>query len=133
MDEEVYSILDEARSALGHYCMTECNAYCCKKEAITLTKKEAELFKGSDQVVEKEDFQILIANPCPKLKDNKCTIYSKRPNACREFPIFKKDNEIFLANLCPGIMNKKIYLQTRKLVELGYKFKTDFILVKIDN
>jgi len=130
MDEEIDLILDEARSALGPYCMSDCNAYCCKKEVITLTEEEAKSFKGSDQVVKKEDFLVLVANPCPKLKENRCTIYNERPNACREFPIFKKGNEIFLANLCPGILNKKIYLQTRKLVELGYRFKTDFIMVK---
>jgi Fe-S-cluster containining protein len=130
MDEEIDSILDDARNALGPYCMTECNAYCCKKEAISLTDEEAKLFKGSTQLVEKEDFQILIANPCPKLKDNKCTIYQRRPSSCREFPIFKKENEIFLANMCPGIINKKIFLQTKKLVAFGYKFKTDFLLIK---
>jgi Fe-S-cluster containining protein len=59
-----------------------------EKNKIILKLKPVEIFK--DEISEKYFcFMYGIFNePCVFLKDNKCSIYSKRPLICRQFPIF---------------------------------------------
>lgn len=80
---------------------TQC-AYCCKVMRPTLSSKDVRvLAKGLDMSVDQVQAQLLVKGdepgefqfnqlPCPLLKDNRCSVYEHRPEACRSFPHLHK-------------------------------------------
>ncbi|XPV67970.1 MAG: YkgJ family cysteine cluster protein [Halarcobacter sp.] len=59
-------------------------------------------------------------NYCPYIKDNRCTIYDKRPNVCRNYPLSPNlDNNIYIDTCCPQINpddeNKTLIIKNNKL------------------
>lgn len=108
---------------LSKYDCTECSN-CCKKLTITLTlaeiKEIAEHLNISYEKMKKKYIEretpegfIIKGWGCPFLqKDNKCSIYSHRPEVCSSYPHLYKDNinhrllTIFdNYSLCPIVYN----------------------------
>jgi len=71
----------------------EKNHICCKDYGVTLSKEEAERIEYKKIVPLTENGLILgyvfaikkKDGSCVYLKNNRCEIYDKRPNACRRF------------------------------------------------
>lgn len=65
---------------------------CCKNERVTTTKDELEpIQKWNPQLFKDSTFKdfgrlISLKRPCPYHKDNRCTVYNKRPTVCAIFP-----------------------------------------------
>ena len=88
--EEINSIID--------FCDCSICGYCCKDEILALRepdinrisrhlKLDKNLFLEQYTNYNPSTKEIVLNMPCPFLKENRCTIYSKRPDRCRNFPI----------------------------------------------
>jgi Fe-S-cluster containining protein len=72
----------------------KCKAFCCKfhiARPLKTNKKKIEYWEarkvpGWERREDGNRWLYVVHDPCPKLKNNKCTIYDKRPAICREFP-----------------------------------------------
>lgn len=66
-------------------------------------------------------------NACPYLQNNRCSIYEKRPNVCKIYPLSPcLDNKIYIDNCCPQVnpkdTNRSLIIKENKLSE---KFQND--------
>jgi Fe-S-cluster containining protein len=110
MDAE--TIAKKARASIGQYCMDECRAYCCRKGYLVLTLEQAKIithdrveeFLKTDALKRLENGRYSLnlgATPegCPSLKDYKCMIHKnkKRPQACKDFPVFLEGKSLKLS------------------------------------
>lgn len=142
-------IANRARSSISRICIEECNAYCCRKGFLVMKEKEKDAVVG-----EKEDekrltqnlelkkldngkYSLNLANSggsCPKLKDNKCTIYNHpdRPKACGQFPIYVGENKIMLSPRCLAVKMNAFYPYEKEWIKLGYKIDTGTPLIDSD-
>lgn len=69
--------------------------WCCKHvDYILLTGEDIQRIGSTDNIEVYDDKYMQMKTPCIYLKDNKCTIYDKRPNSCRTFPINIKNLEL---------------------------------------
>lgn len=122
-------IADEARASISDYCINTCGALCCRK-GILILRSERE----ADLVVERrEEWQELQflertprgqwalhvgRKPCPKLKDNLCTVYEDRdrPKACGEFPLYLWGKTVAASPMCPAVNEGRLdpYLERLK-------------------
>jgi len=122
-------IIAEARHSISQFCMEECNAYCCRKGYILMNAKEKKAVMGISQASVRqigENFSLYLGDynaPCPRLKDNKCTIFlhPDRPRICGDFPIMIRDNQIILSPRCLAVKMGKFYPYVTMLIQLGYK------------
>ena len=70
------------------------------------------------------------AGRCIFLRENRCTIYSKRPLICRFYPFgletIQNQKTFYFTNECPGIGEGKLMLERdfKKLAELASKRTT---------
>ena len=142
MDAE--KLAEKARSSISVYCIEDCKAYCCRKGYLELTKEELNLISNNDKktledknsldYTQNETYLLdLGLQNCPSLKDSFCTIHKnpKRPNACKEFPLFIWENKIIhLSRRCPAVREEKLYPFIAKFKQMGYEIddKTDIIL-----
>lgn len=119
------SLLAEARSRIGPYCVKECRAFCCRNGQLPLTVKQKVFFsekkKSSFVLLHQEDF-LLLAPRCPFLKRNKCSIYAHelRPNACADYPLLHLGNTIIASSACPYVAKGCCDDIFAKLRELGF-------------
>lgn len=59
---------------------------------------------------------------CRYLKDNKCTIYDKRPNVCRVYPLSPHlTNDVFIDTLCPAVNENGDVIVDHGVVEKRFK------------
>lgn len=122
MDPE--RLLAKFRKDIGRFCFEECNAYCCRKGYLVLTKKEVELIaleekhnleeKGLITTLNDGKFSLCIHNiACPCLKDNKCLIHHNkaRPKICKEFPVYfdLSTKTVLIAKRCFAIQRGMFY------------------------
>ena len=114
MDDD--QLLDEARSSIGWFCMSECKALCCRKGSVPLrdTAEVDVVVDGMSQewkelkLLTKEDNGLHLLHVekhgCPRLtQDFKCSVYDKRPQACRDFPLYVLGKKIVAAAWCPAV------------------------------
>ncbi|MBZ5552637.1 MAG: YkgJ family cysteine cluster protein [Acidobacteriia bacterium] len=120
INQEVSSLID----------CTQC-AHCCKVMRPTLSAKDVRvLAKGLCKSVEQVYAELLVQGdepgevqfnqlPCPLLKDNRCSVYDHRPEACRSFPHLHKNRVtsrlwgiIMNYSLCPIVFN--VYEQLKQ-------------------
>ena len=73
---------------------------------------------------EEEGGEVFNATPCPFLKENRCTVYSSRPDDCRFYPHLHKRDFVFRVNqavsncsVCPIVFN--VFERLRQ--EFGHK------------
>ncbi len=113
-------LVKKARKSIGPYCTDECKSYCCRKGYLILNKNELKNFKnGFVKILENDKFSLNLGDTCPCLVDYRCTIYTKRPKACREFPIFIHGNKLTLSKRCPAVMSGQLFPFLKKLIANG--------------
>jgi Fe-S-cluster containining protein len=135
MDAEI--LATKARKSINRFCFEECNAYCCRKGYLVLTKEESELvtqekliYLLKNKIIKKTDSEryALQINPCAALKDNKCMIHnnSDRPKVCNDFPLFLWANKIIhVSNRCLFVKQGLLYPYLAKFKIEGYKLSYD--------
>jgi len=71
----------------------ECGAWCCKHQIVTVNKDkdiveyEHWLLRAIEyQETPNGDTVFVIDQPCPQLKDNRCSVYKNRGTVCELFP-----------------------------------------------
>jgi len=139
----IQKIASEARNSISSYCMNECNAYCCRKGYLILSKEELILLVGNKRkeledkefikILPNDKFSLNLGNhlgSCPQLKDSKCLIHKnpQRPSTCNSFPIFINEDkkEIRLSPRCFAVKENKLYPYIRQFLELGFKINEDY-------
>ena len=83
-----------------HKMCDDCGGFCCHStfmgypNSMSKDKEYKFLEVRSTGWVEIGDGMryFILPQPCPKLKDGKCTIYKNRPEICREYPTKVKPN-----------------------------------------
>lgn len=125
---EAENIAKKARKSISQFCFEECNAYCCRKGYLLLTKKELDLVAGKKQIkiqLQKDNkYSLFLGDTCPSLQGNfKCKIHRNRnrPQACKEFPIFIYEKNIILSGRCLAVKQGKFYPYIKQWLKLGYK------------
>ncbi|HYD03525.1 MAG TPA: YkgJ family cysteine cluster protein [Alphaproteobacteria bacterium] len=129
IDIEAEALADKARNSLSSYCYNECKAKCCRMGFLLLSEKEIDVFPVDKAELKtipvQEDgkkFILDLKGGCVNLKDNKCSIYSKRPKTCSDYPLFvRKDKTILVAETCQGVQEEKLYPYLAELKQKGYK------------
>jgi Fe-S-cluster containining protein len=131
----IASIAEKARNSISDFCMTQCNAYCCRKGQLMLQSDEVDaVTQGKREELtrlklleKKEDGRYFLnfegeVDGCPSLTDDfKCSIYTdqKRPQTCRDFPIFLKGNEAVFSHRCLAMKEGKFYPYIKQLKAIG--------------
>jgi len=99
-------MINKAREIINEHCISSCDAECCRSgKSLTLNDEK------------------ILLNPCPKLKDNRCSIYNERPTTCKTFPIRLAkfgSKEIVIINNCKAVRSGLIDDQIKEL-EKHYK------------
>lgn len=116
-EQSVHALLEQARSSLGPFCSNVCKAKCCKRGKLLLEKNQVDILCDvKDQkpplLVAREngyfDFHIGLSG-CPRLtKDSKCRVYEKRPQMCRDYPLFERGETILVSSACEGFIAGKL-------------------------
>ncbi len=122
---------------------TACGA-CCRSLMINVTSPEIEIvaehlnmpgeqFKREFVETSEQGQMIINTIPCHFLAENKCTVYEKRFNECREFPHLHKGNMktrmfglLIHYGMCPIIFNVLEVLKLRT----GFNFKPHKVTVE---
>ena len=126
--DEAHRIAEAARASLSSFCIEECKAYCCRRGYLSVTEKEAQpiLSKCSDfqkefkVTVKPAAISISLEGDCPALAENKCSIYSERPQVCRDYPIFLEGNFLKVSAYCTGAKEGRLYPYIAEIIRLGY-------------
>jgi Fe-S-cluster containining protein len=103
-------VADATTKVWASFDCTTC-ANCCKKLGTNVSAEEIRQMAGAlgisqqefgqryiDGEIGPEDFDngsppdqwLMRGDPCPMLKDNKCTVYDARPRECRKYPYLYK-------------------------------------------
>lgn len=116
-----------ARKSISSYCYNECCAYCCRKGFLLLSRKEINILKLDINAltilpVDKR-YIFNLSKGCPNLKDYKCIIHknSKRPKACKEFPLFIFGKTIIITEDCPAVKQNLLYPFLAEFKSMGYE------------
>jgi len=115
--KEAEQIIQVARKAISAYCLSSCKAECCKRKSLRLDASESDLFGGVGECRIKLD-------PCPNLKDDRCSIYIKRPAACVLFPVRLAQlgkREVVTVSQCNAIEHGVIASHLDRLKNLDYE------------
>jgi len=139
--EKIQELANSVRAKISDYCYTECHAYCCRKGYLMISEEELNLIVGEDKnkfisegsVSEMINgkFRLDFSNSCggcPQLKDFKCMIHTeeKRPQTCKDFPIFILGKKIKISNRCPAKKAGKFYFFEKEATDLGYEIVEEF-------
>lgn len=133
---EIQKLAQNARDSLSEFCINECYAFCCKKGYLPINSEEVKLIVGDKkEFLEKEGSLKEMINgkyfltlnssldSCPQLKNNMCLIHNheKRPDTCKEFPIFLSGKKIKISSRCPAKKENKFFKFEKEAKELGYE------------
>ncbi|MFH1440176.1 MAG: YkgJ family cysteine cluster protein [Candidatus Woesearchaeota archaeon] len=145
--KKAQAIANKARKSISKFCSEECNAYCCRKGYLVLTKKEmSKTTQGKQIELEKKQILKMLSNgsyslfmggtnePCPALKEFKCIIHKSknRSNACRNFPIFIDGGYIKLSPRCLAVKHGLMYPYIKQWISLGFKILESDIYADIE-
>lgn len=135
MDAE--TLAQKARKSISKFCIEECHAFCCRKgylilkndevDLVTQNRKEELIQKGVLKKINDQEYSLNLTDndmSCPSLKDNQCLIHKnpKRPEACREFPLFLHDqNLVKLSPRCLAVKCNLFYPYICQFIRMGYK------------
>ncbi|MFT4312504.1 MAG: YkgJ family cysteine cluster protein [Candidatus Woesearchaeota archaeon] len=122
--DKIDQILQEARNSLSPFCIHTCKAKCCHKGKLLIEKPELiALVRCLPNALQRLDgaMDLTIEGGCPFLKENKCTIYNKRPQMCQDYPIFRRGNVIIFASSCTGEKERLLEEYKEQLAHLGCK------------
>ena len=123
-------LVNEARESIGQFCLEECNALCCRKGYLTLDdtnvnivceNKQQSLDSGKLKKVG-SSYHLDMNKGCVNLNGPYCRIHKnpKRPNVCKEFPLFIEGNKIKLSPACPAVRENKMYPYIAILLKNGF-------------
>lgn len=131
----IKTFLDDARLSIGDFCMNECNAYCCKKATLPLTKEEAYTLKPlipKNKIIKDDTYHLDLLDGCPFLKESMCTIHKEqiKPQICTTYPIFETENQIKFSTACPAVQQNKFYGIIKQLLQSGYTLENPTTLSK---
>ncbi len=120
IDSVVHQLNSEVSAAID--CLACAN--CCNKLNPAFTDKEIENIALDKKISarqfienyldynETENYGVMKFRPCKFLADKKCTIYSIRPESCREYPHLSRPNFIYRNRstmhnykMCPIVFN----------------------------
>ena len=88
--------------SLSSYCKDECHAACCRRGRIVLDASEAAFFKR--KVVRPDALELVdLTSGCEHLRTDRCSIYSDRPQVCRDFPLFLRHKTLFVSTTCLAV------------------------------
>jgi Fe-S-cluster containining protein len=139
--EEISKLAEKTLGDLSGFCIGECHAFCCRKGYLILNEEELNLIVDDKKEIlfEKKDLKELLngkfslnlnnfSGSCPKLKDFKCEIHNnaKRPNTCKNFPIFIVGKEIKISCQCPAKAENKFFAFVYNVEKMGYKIVENF-------
>ncbi|PLW79548.1 hypothetical protein C0585_07180 [Candidatus Woesearchaeota archaeon] len=118
-------LLNDARKSIGEFCMTECNAYCCRKGTIPANPKELKIIGPVETIDYKTHISFIL--PCPQLIDNKCMVHRKnnRPQVCKDFPIATHNGSVIISTGCLAVRENKLFPLIQKLKLKGIKVLMD--------
>ncbi len=117
-------LIDEARDSIGEYCMNTCKAKCCKRGKLAVNDEQAKFIIKNKKIKIEKKLGLTIINlddVCPALKDNKCGVYEKRPQSCRDYPLFLNNNMIFADAKCEAVQKGMFYEFLKKIEKEGVK------------
>jgi len=101
----IKELIDKAMSIISDYCISDCNADCCK----------------SGKTLKEIGIRL---NPCKYLKNDKCSIHNERPVTCRNYPIRSEmlgEKKIVIIGKCRAVDNGIIDNQIKEIEKLNYK------------
>lgn len=139
--EEIKKLIREKLEKINDFCINECKSYCCRKGYLVLKKEEVELIceKNKNELLEKGflkemlngKFSLNLDNcfgGCPQLKDFKCSIHQnpRRPQTCKDFPIFILDNKIKISSRCLAKKENKFFEFEKEAKKLGFEIVDNF-------
>jgi len=114
---EADQIVQDARDKISAYCMSSCDAHCCKRGNLKLNASDAKAFG------EVGECRIKL-NPCPRLDGSKCSIYDGRPSVCADFPVRVAqlgDRDVVTVGACDAIAEGIADEHLSKLEALDYE------------
>lgn len=95
----IYEFMDSISSSFNH--LTPCKKGCshCCEIRVDISELELSIIKSKAR----KEFNsarkgLKIGQPCPFLKDNKCSIYDVRPFLCRRHQVFTPTNQLCINN-----------------------------------
>ncbi len=137
VNPKVLEIIEKIRKNIGEYCMCNCKSLCCKSGYLPIKNDEELRFivgderyknREKDSFIEKTKYngyllKLTPENPCPKFKNNKCSIYNSknRPKICREYPISFTKTQVIISPTCPAFENNVMKKELEELKKLGMK------------
>lgn len=139
--EEIHKLVNKTLENLSGFCISECHSFCCRKGYLILKSEEVDLIVGDKKeiLLGKKDlkemlngkFSLKLDNclgDCPRLKNFKCEIHEniKRPDTCKNFPIFVALKEIKISSRCPAKAENKFFGFVKEAEKLGYKIVKEF-------
>jgi len=129
--KDAETILTRARATISDYCQTSCNADCCKIGSLKMSPAEAEIVAAGDTCqTETVGDQVRVQlNPCPMLRNSRCSVYAQRPATCASFPLrtaYLGGEKIIIAGRCRAIDAGIVDAHLEELESMGYEvFRSD--------
>jgi Fe-S-cluster containining protein len=121
-------LIDKARGSIADFCINKCKGLCCRKGKLVLTEDELKLVSQGKKLkpeLEKTSlYSININKKCPSLgRDIKCKIYfdNKRPQVCKDFPLFVFGKNIVVAPFCTAAKKGLLDSYFKELKAQGYR------------
>ena len=121
---DILKLVDEARDSIGEYCMNSCKAKCCKRGKLAVNEEQAKFIIKNKKIKTENKSGLTIINLdniCPALKDNKCSVYDKRPQSCRDYPLFYNNNMLFADAKCEAVQKGMFEEFLKKIEKMGIK------------
>ena len=91
-------------------CLMDKCARCCNSIGTpVVTPEEAEKIDSDSIMTDNKDAMFIKSEGCvcPFLIDGLCSIYTARPNACKEYPWYNIGGKLYYDSGCPGIKHDK--------------------------
>ena len=125
MDAE--QLVNIARNSLSDYCINTCKAKCCKKGKLVLSENEAKLLVKDIDKLEKKENGIYVLNidkkNCPKLNNNMCGVYDRRPKTCGDFPLYLHGETLITANTCQAVNENVLNEFFERMKKVGIRIR----------
>lgn len=104
-DETLDTIVDAiAQPIINAIDCTQCGN-CCRMLDVYLTEADADRLESRDHIVSAEaveEWGRFAQKPCPYFDGRLCTVYERRPESCRAYPVFTPDFRWTLAETIEG-------------------------------
>lgn len=134
----IQELATKARNSISNFCMSECNAYCCRKGYLVLSEVELDFLvgekrsylesEGDIKKLENNSFSLHLGNSlgaCPRLDGAICSVYKDalRPLTCEKFPLFVDEEKKMarFSSRCFAVKENKMYPYREEFLRRGFK------------